>query len=261
MNSKKIIIAIDGYSSCGKSTIAKALASRLSYGYVDTGAMYRAVTLFFLQKNIFHTEKGLKHLDHEFLEEIMDHISIFFHFNPALGYGEIYLNGKNVENEIRQMMVSDYVSAVSAIKEVRVMMVDLQQKMGLHRGIVMDGRDIGTTVFPDAELKLFMQADPEIRAIRRFDEMKAKGIVVTLDEVRNNIQSRDYEDTHRKESPLTQASDAIVLDNTHLSQEEQLEMAYSLAMSVIHPEDAKPLNEKPEVSEKKTEEITSETYA
>jgi len=242
MPSKKIVIAIDGYSSCGKSTIAKALAAKLSYGYVDTGAMYRAVTLFFLQKNIFHSEKGLKHLDHEFLEEIMDHISIFFHYNPAVGFGEIYLNGKNVENEIRQMMVSDYVSAVSAIKEVRIKMVDLQQKMGLQRGIVMDGRDIGTTVFPDAELKLFMQADPEVRAVRRFDEMQSKGIAVTLDEVRNNIQSRDYEDTHRKESPLTQASDAIVLDNTFLTPVEQLEQAYALAICIIQPEEKKTEN-------------------
>ncbi len=256
MPSKKIVIAIDGYSSCGKSTIAKALAAKLSYGYVDTGAMYRAVTLFFLQKNIFHSEKGLKHLDHEFLEEIMDHISIFFHYNPAVGFGEIYLNGKNVENEIRQMMVSDYVSAVSAIKEVRIKMVDLQQKMGLQRGIVMDGRDIGTTVFPDAELKLFMQADPEVRAVRRFDEMQSKGIAVTLDEVRNNIQSRDYEDTHRKESPLTQASDAIVLDNTFLTPAEQLEQAYALAISIIQPEEKKTQNGS-DGSEKKTADLSA----
>jgi cytidylate kinase len=229
----KIIIAIDGYSSCGKSTLAKALAARLSYGYVDTGAMYRAVTLFFLQQNIIHTEKNLKHLDHEYLEEIMEHIHISFHYNPKLGFGEIFLNGKNVENEIRQMMVSDFVSPVSAVKEVRSEMVKLQQKMGINKGIVMDGRDIGTTVFPGAELKLFMTADPSVRAQRRYDEMVSKGVKVTFDEVNKNLVSRDHEDTHRKESPLTQAPDAIVIDNTKLGEAEQLDLAYGLAIQKI----------------------------
>lgn len=215
----KITIAIDGYSSCGKSTTAKALARKLGYSYIDTGAMYRAVTLYFSENNIDAD-------DIVAVKNALDKIEITFRVNESKdseNISDVYLNGRNVEQEIRQMDVSNNVSKVSAIKEVRVKMVKLQQEMGKHKGVVLDGRDIGTVVFPDAELKIFMTANPFVRAKRRYDELKAKGTEVSMAEVQDNIEKRDYIDTHREESPLTQAKDAIVLDNTHLSREEQLE--------------------------------------
>lgn len=236
---KKIIIAIDGYSSCGKSTIAKAIASRLGYAYIDTGAMYRAVTLFFIQNNIILPKKGLAEINHEYLLEVLDHVDIHFHYDPDLGFSEVYLNSHNVEKEIRQMFVSDFVSKVSAIKEVREKLVHMQQIMGINKGIVMDGRDIGTTVFPHAELKIFMTADPVVRAKRRFKELTEKEIPVTLQEVIENLTLRDHEDTHRKESPLIKADDAIVLDNTNLDQEQQLDFVLTLANDLLLPSETK----------------------
>ncbi len=233
---KKIIIAIDGYSSCGKSTIAKAIASKLGYAYIDTGAMYRAVTLFFIQKNIILPKKGLTDISHEYQLDVLEHIDIHFHYNPELGFSEVYLNSHNVEKEIRQMFVSDYVSTVSAIKEVREKLVHMQQLMGISKGIVMDGRDIGTTVFPNAELKVFMTADPTVRANRRFKELIEKGEKVTLHEVTENLTTRDHMDTHRKESPLVKADDAVVLDNTHLDQKQQLNFVLKLVEDLLFTE-------------------------
>jgi cytidylate kinase len=230
---KKIIIAIDGFSSCGKSTIAKAIASSLGYAYIDTGAMYRAVTLFFIQNNIILSDKGLSIIDHEYLVEVLENIDIHFHYNPQLGFSEVFLNSHNVEKEIRQMFVSDLVSKVSAIKEVRQKLVHMQQLMGINKGIVMDGRDIGTAVFPNAELKFFMVADPAIRAKRRYDELIGKGEKVTLKEVVTNLTRRDHLDTHRNESPLIQATDAIVLDNTALTQQQQLDFVLNLVQPFL----------------------------
>ncbi len=220
----KITIAIDGYSSCGKSTLAKALAAKLGYGYGDSGAMYRCVTLHALRLGIIK--------DHSFIEEeiikIIPDIHLSFQFNPHTKSSDTFLNGENVEKEIRQMIVSENVSKVSAIKAVRKVMITLQRRLGKNKGIVMDGRDIGTNVFPDAELKLFMTADPDIRAQRRFDELSAKGQHPTFLDVKKNLLDRDYEDTHRVENPLTQADDAIVLDNSDLTREQQLEFVIKL---------------------------------
>lgn len=220
----KITIAIDGYSSCGKSTLAKALAAKLGYAYVDSGAMYRSVTLYALRKGIIK--------DHGFIEDeiikVLPEINLTFKFNPATKSSETFLNGENVEKELRQMIVSQNVSPVSAIKAVRTKMILIQREMGKNKGIVMDGRDIGTNVFPDAELKLFMTADPDIRTQRRLDELTAKGQQITFLEVKKNLLERDHEDTHRKENPLIQASDAIVLDNSELSREQQLEFVVKL---------------------------------
>ncbi len=215
------IIAIDGYSSCGKSTVAKALARKLGIRYIDSGAMYRAVTLYFLQNNIPFPAAG-EHTDVNY-NPILDQIHITFKVTSQSGLSEIYLNGVAIEKEIRTMEVSENVSHVSAIREVRKRMVELQKKMKLDGGLVMDGRDIGTTVFPEADLKIFMTADPEVRAIRRFKELQQTPISVSLDEVRNNINGRDYEDTHREESPLRKAADAIELDNTRLNFDEQVD--------------------------------------
>lgn len=226
-NPKKIVIAIDGYSSCGKSTIAKDLAKKLGYVYIDSGAMYRAVTLFCLENRIINNGKF-------FAEDIisaMDKIHLKFKTNPQTNVSEIYLNGRNVENEIRQMDVSNYVSSISAIKEVREKISAMQRNLGKQKGIVMDGRDIGTNVFPDAELKIFMTADENIRARRRWKELRQKGMNVSLEEVKNNIAARDYEDTHRKHNPLKKAEDALVLDNSFLSIKEQLEIAVKWAES------------------------------
>lgn len=215
------VIAIDGYSSCGKSTVAKALAKKLGLRYVDSGAMYRAVTWYFLQNNIpIPVEGDAGNYDYG---ADLDEIDITFKLIPGNELGAIYLNGNNVEEEIRTMAVSENVSHVSTIPAVRHRMVQMQQQMRGEGGLVMDGRDIGTTVFPDADLKIFMTADPEVRAMRRFRELKSQGVEVSLEEIRNNINSRDYEDTHRSESPLRRATDAIVLDNTHLDFEEQLD--------------------------------------
>jgi cytidylate kinase len=215
------VIAIDGYSSCGKSTVAKALARQLGIRYIDSGAMYRAVTFYFLKHNISFPAAG-EHTSFDY-EPVLDVIKISFHVDTSNGKSIIYLNGTNISDEIRSMEVSENVSHVSAIREVRHRMVHLQQQMRMDGGLVMDGRDIGTTVFPDADLKIFMTADPEVRAMRRFKELQQAGVEVTLDEVRNNINSRDYEDTHREESPLRKAEDAVELDNTHLNFDEQVE--------------------------------------
>ncbi|RZM29516.1 MAG: (d)CMP kinase [Pedobacter sp.] len=214
---KNLVIAIDGYSSCGKSTLAKALAKKLGFIYIDSGAMYRAVTLFFI-RNAVDME------DNKAIIDALQHIELNFHSRDYQSH--ITLNGEEVSEEIRQMPVSEHVSEVSANKFVRREMVMQQQRMGRSENIVMDGRDIGTTVFPDAQIKFFMTADPKIRAERRFKEMNSKGDrTTTLEEVFENIAHRDYADTTRKESPLTRAEDAIILDNTALSEAEQLEFA------------------------------------
>jgi len=214
MDHKNIIIAIDGYSSCGKSTVAKALASKLHYVYVDSGAMYRAVTLYFLRRQIpLDDEKAVA--------QALENIHLDFH--KEQGITKIYLNDEDVSEEIRQMPVSEKVSAVSAIKAVRKAMVRQQQKMGSRKNLVMDGRDIGTAVFPDAQVKIFMTADPKVRAERRYLELINKGEKITLEEVFENLAHRDYQDTTRKESPLVRAEDAIILDNTDMNEEEQLQ--------------------------------------
>lgn len=211
---KNVVIAIDGYSSCGKSTIAKALAKQLHFIYVDSGAMYRAVTLYFIRN-------GIKLDDHESIQKALSEIHLNFHSRDYRSH--ITLNDEDVSEEIRQMPVSERVSDVSAIKEVRQEMVRQQQRMGKSKNIIMDGRDIGTVVFPNANLKLFMTADPKIRAERRFKELMLKGEDVTMEEVFDNLAHRDYLDTTREESPLTRADDAIILDNTTLDQAEQLD--------------------------------------
>ena len=221
---KKITIAIDGYSSCGKSTIAKALAANLGYSYVDTGAMYRAVTLYCIEHGLI---KDGAFDEHEVVLALQD-IHLTFKFNPNTKASETFLNGKNIEKEIRGMNVSSAVSPISKIHDVRIHLVSLQREMGKDKGVVMDGRDIGTNVFPDAELKIFMTADPDVRTHRRYDELAAKGVKITFEEVRENLISRDHEDTHRKENPLIKAADAIVLDNTDLSREEQLDFVMKL---------------------------------
>lgn len=218
---RKITIAIDGYSSCGKSTLAKQLASKLNYTYVDSGAMYRAITLFAIENGLASKE----HVDEQGLIAELDSIDIELEYNPESQAVTTFLNGKNVEEEIRSMRVSEVVSYVSVVKEVRTKLRSMQQEWGKRGGVVMDGRDIGTAVFPNAELKIFMTASPEVRAQRRFDELKAKGKKVSLEEVRYNLVSRDQEDTTRKENPLIQAEDAVVLDNSDLTPEQQLEMA------------------------------------
>lgn len=216
---KKIVIAIDGFSSCGKSTFAKAIAARLGYIFIDTGAMYRAVTLYALEHGAIRS--GIVH--EEEVVSLLNQISITFRFNPERGASDIYVNGDRVEGKIRTIEVSNCVSAVSAIAEVRTMLVRMQQEMGRRRGVVMDGRDIGTVVFPDAELKIFMTADPHVRAQRRYDELTAKGDRVSLEEIEQNVRDRDYQDMHRAISPLRQADDAIVLDNSAMTVEEQME--------------------------------------
>ena len=230
MPAKKITIAVDGYSSCGKSTIAKALAARLHYNYVDTGAMYRAVTLYSLRNGLIN---GIE-LDQEGLVDELDQINIEFHFNQDTQTSEILLNGENVEEFIRQMDVNDWVSQVSAVGEVRRKMVKIQQKLGKGKGIAMDGRDIGTTVFPDAELKIFMTADINIRTQRRFEELELKQIPASFDEIQKNLIERDFEDMNRAESPLRKASDAVVLDNTFLSKEEQLSFVLKLVENLTN---------------------------
>ena len=216
---KKIVIAIDGFSSCGKSTFAKAIAARLGYIFIDTGAMYRAVTLYALEQGAIRS--GIVH--EEEVVRLLGDISISFRFNPERGASDIYVNGDYVEGKIRTIEVSNCVSAVSAIAEVRHKLVAMQQEMGRRRGVVMAGRDIGTVVFPDAELKIFMTADPHVRARRRYDELTAKGDNVSLEEIEQNVRDRDYQDMHRAISPLKQADDAIVLDNSAMSVDEQME--------------------------------------
>jgi CMP/dCMP kinase len=214
--SKNIVVAIDGYSSCGKSTLAKALAKKLHFIYVDSGAMYRAVTLYFIRNNVQLDDEAA-------IAQALSDIHLNFHSRDYQTH--ITLNDEEVSEEIRQMPVSELVSEVSAIKAVRREMVKQQQRMGKLKNIVMDGRDIGTTVFPYAEIKIFMTADPKIRAERRFKELKAKGEEISLEEIFDNLAHRDFLDTTRKESPLTRAKDAIVLDNTTLTEKQQLEFA------------------------------------
>ncbi len=217
-------IAIDGYSSCGKSTLARHLAAELGFAYIDTGAMYRAVTLYILQNNI-----PARELSREEMFEILNDIIIEFRRNPRLKKNETYLNGKHVEEAIRGRLVSEKVSEIAQIKSIRERMVKLQQQIGERNNVVMDGRDIGTQVFPNADLKLFMTADPEVRAQRRYQELKNKGQEVALREVKANLSLRDYQDTHRKENPLKQAEDAVVIDTTKLSEAETLQEALRLA--------------------------------
>ena len=218
MSSTKLIIAIDGYSSCGKSTFAKLLAKKLAYAYIDTGAMYRAVTLFAIRNNLFINNK----LQTEELGNRLGEIAIRFVRNEQTGANETFLNNENVEETIRTLEVSNKVSEVSSLRPVRERMVELQRNMAAGGGMVMDGRDIGTVVFPNADLKLFMTAQPEIRAQRRYDELKAKGQNVSFDEILENLSARDLADSTRTESPLRQADDAIVLDNSFMTPDEQL---------------------------------------
>jgi cytidylate kinase len=215
---KKIILAIDGFSSCGKSTMAKDLAREIGYVYVDTGAMYRAVTLYALRNNLFNSDNTVK-VDE--LEQQMKNITISFKFNTETGRPDTYLNGELVEKEIRSLEVSSHVSPIAAVPFVRTAMVAQQQRMGESKGIVMDGRDIGTTVFPQAELKIFVTASAEVRAQRRYDELQAKGMPADYADILKNVEERDYIDSHREVSPLCKADDAIELDNSHMTIPEQ----------------------------------------
>lgn len=226
---KKIIIAIDGYSSTGKSTVAKQLAKVLGYVYVDTGAMYRAVTLYAMQRDLISKTEFKRE---KLIESLLD-IQLQFHFNAEKGFAEMYLNGKNVEEQIRTLEVSNYVSQVAAVPEVRKKQVEQQHKFGKEKGIVMDGRDIGTVVFPEAELKLFMTASAQTRAQRRFEELEQNGEKVSFEDVLANVKSRDHIDSTREDSPLLQASDAIVIDNSEMNLEEQFEKILSLARQAI----------------------------
>ncbi len=227
---KKIIIAIDGYSSTGKSTIAKRLANALGYIFIDTGAMYRAVTLFALNNGWIIDKK----VNTEALLLELPNIQLKFVPNTELGKSEMYLNGTNVETKIRKMEVSENVSQIAIIKEVREKLVALQQEMGIKKGIVMDGRDIGTVVFPDAELKIFMTASPETRANRRYKELLNRGETVTFEEVLKNVRERDYIDSNREISPLKQASDAIEFDNSDMGLDEQFERIYNYTLRIIN---------------------------
>lgn len=214
---KKITIAIDGHSSCGKSTMAKDIARELGYVYVDTGAMYRSVTLYALRNGLF-TSEGINEAE---LRRQMPNIHISFQFNNETSRPDTYLNGELVEHDIRTMEVSSHVSPIATLGFVREAMVAQQQQMGKDKGVVMDGRDIGTTVFPDAELKIFVTASPEVRAQRRYDELKAKGMEANFDDILKNVQERDYIDSHREVSPLRKADDAIELDNSNMTIPEQ----------------------------------------
>lgn len=225
---KKITIAIDGFSSTGKSTLAKQVAKKLGYIYVDTGAMYRAVTLFAMQNGFIDELE----FDKEALVKSLSQIQLRFQFNPELGFAEMYLNETNVEKKIRSMEVSNFVSQVAEVSEVRAMLVKQQQEIGAAKGVVMDGRDIGTVVFPDAELKIFMNARPDVRAQRRFDELSEKGQLVAYDRVLENVLQRDYIDTHREDSPLVKAEDAIEIDNSELTREEQFKKVLELVNNI-----------------------------
>jgi len=226
---KKITIAIDGFSSTGKSTLAKQLAKELEYVYVDTGAMYRAVAYFAMQHNLIEADFFKK----EALIAALSDIKLEFKFNSDLGFAEMYLNGENVEKQIRTIEVSNFVSKVAAVSEVRSKLVEQQQEMGTNKAIVMDGRDIGTVVFPNAELKIFMTASAETRAQRRFDELQQKGDNVSYEEVLKNVVERDYMDTHREDSPLVIADDAIEIDNSYLNKEEQFAAVLELVNDVV----------------------------
>ena len=217
-NTQKIVIAIDGFSSCGKSTFAKAIAARLGYIFIDTGAMYRAVTLYALEQGAIVDGK----VDEAAVVALLPEVNITFKFNAERGASDVYVNGELAEGKIRTIEVSNCVSSVSSIREVREKLVAMQQQMGRERGVVMDGRDIGTVVFPDAELKIFMTAEPKVRAERRYAELTAKGDKVTMEEILENVISRDKADMERAISPLRQAEDAVVLDNSYMSVEEQM---------------------------------------
>jgi cytidylate kinase len=221
---KKITIAIDGFSSTGKSTLAKQLAKHLGYVYVDTGAMYRAVTFFAMQNGYINADS----FDKQSLINSLPFIKLQFKFNPDLGFAEMYLNEVNVETEIRTIEVSSFVSKVAEVSEVRAKLVEQQKEMGKDKAIVMDGRDIGTVVFPDAELKIFMTASATTRAQRRFDELQQKGDDVSYEAVLKNVEERDYIDTHRVDSPLVKAEDAIEIDNSFLNREEQFQVVLDL---------------------------------
>jgi len=229
MIKKKIIIAIDGYSSTGKSTVAKQLAKYLEYVYIDSGAMYRTITYFAMSNGLIDENN----FDVNQLISKLETISISFKFNVNLGFAEVYLNGINVEKEIRTLEVSNFVSKVSAIPQVRQYLVNQQRKMGEEKGIVMDGRDIGTVVFPKAELKLFMTASAETRALRRYNELTLKGDDVTYQDVLKNVEERDYLDSTRKESPLYKAKDAIEIDNSNMSLDEQFKAILELIKGVL----------------------------
>ncbi len=224
---RKIIITLDGFSSCGKSTLARQLANELNYVFIDSGAMYRAITLYFLRHRIDWNHQV------EVLNALKN-ITLDFQYNAETGKSDMYLNHEDVEVFIREMHVSDNVSAVSTVKEVREFAVAQQQLMGNKKGIVMDGRDIGTTVFPYAELKIFVVADPAVRVERRYKEMFEKNSNITIEEVKNNLESRDYIDSHREVSPLRKAADAIELDNSNLTREEQLEIVLKWAEEKIN---------------------------
>jgi cytidylate kinase len=226
---KKITIAIDGFSSTGKSTLAKQLAKHLGYVYVDTGAMYRAVT-YFAMKNEFINSN---HFDKLSLVKSLPNIKLHFEFNPELGFAEMYLNNENIEKQIRTIEVSNFVSKVAEVSEVRAKLVEQQQEMGKNKAIVMDGRDIASVVFPNAELKIFMTASATTRAQRRFDELQQKGDSVTFDEVKKNVEDRDYIDTHRADSPLVKDENAIEIDNSFLSREEQFEKVLNLVNTIL----------------------------
>lgn len=226
---KKITIAIDGFSSTGKSTLAKQVAKQLGYVYVDTGAMYRAVTLFAMQNNLIDEFE----FDKEQLIKRLPEIQLKFQFNPQLGFAEMYLNENNVEKQIRTLEVSGFVSQIAEVSQVRAMLVKQQKQMGKYKGVVMDGRDIGTVVFPDAELKIFMTASPDVRAQRRFDELSEKGQLVSYDRVLENVIQRDFIDTNREDSPLVKADDAIEIDNSSLTREEQYQQVLQLAQKEI----------------------------
>ena len=227
---KKITIAIDGFSSTGKSTLAKQLAKHLGYIYVDSGAMYRAVALFAMQNGYISKD----YFDVETLVQSLDSVKLHFEFNAELGFAEMFLNNHNVEKEIRTIEVSSFVSKVAEVSEVRAKLVEQQQAMGKDKGVVMDGRDIGTVVFPNAELKIFMTASSETRAQRRFDELQAKGDAVSYEAVLKNVQERDYIDTHREDSPLVKSEDAIEIDNSYLSKQEQFDAVLELVEEVMN---------------------------
>ena len=227
MTMKKITIAIDGYSSTGKSTLANALAKKMGYLYVDSGAMYRAVTLYALDNGLIASQ-----LNQNQLISLLPQIQIEFKMNPETGIGEVFLNGKNVEQEIRSMRVSEWVSPVSAISEVRTKLVSQQQSMGLKKGVVMDGRDIGSVVFPNAELKLFLTADDDVRAKRRFDELMQKSHNVSLESVKANLIARDQQDSSREDSPLIQTQESVVIDNSKLTIQDQLDLVLNLIAGI-----------------------------
>ncbi len=225
---KKIIITLDGFSSCGKSTLARQLAKELNYVFIDSGAMYRAITLYFIREHIDCGNTAQ-------VTKVLSEINLSFEYNPLTGQSDMYLNDENVELLIREMVVSERVSEVAALKEVREFGVAQQQQMGVRKGIVMDGRDIGTTVFPEAELKIFVTADPAVRVERRFKELYEKNPAITIEEVKRNLEMRDYVDSNREFSPLRQAADAVVLDNSDLTREEQLEVALGWARERMKP--------------------------